>query len=245
MSSVVVALIVDARSEFYRVLTRWPFRSLSADTLLVRPEGDDVVYLTDPSSADRHPGPLRRLPLAQNHLAAAQVVHGASGAFESQDSAGTPVLAAGSAVPGTPWWLIVKQPLDMVYEPFWRQVRAGLGVRAPAHRHDVVRSDHDDASAGTSRAPGTSGRGQGARGRRRAAALRDARVARPLRRPRRAWTDSGVERAGGADIRVDTCGSDWPALHDTVARAAVRRRGTTTRSSSAAPGCRMRALAAT
>ncbi|MBS1819948.1 MAG: PAS domain S-box protein [Acidobacteria bacterium] len=119
---VVVALVVDARRDLYPMLRTWPFRVQSVETILARRDNDRIVYLTDPALSGDQRG-LYQVPLQGSSLALAGGLQGANGPFSGLDYAGARVLAAGGPVQGTPWFLMVKQHLDEVDEPFWITVR--------------------------------------------------------------------------------------------------------------------------
>jgi PAS domain S-box-containing protein len=136
----VLVLLVDPARYLYPSIRRWLTPSPTAETLLVRREGDEVVFLNE--LRHRSGTALEfRLPIQiGSTLPAAQAVLGREGVVEGLDYQGVPVLAAIRAVPGTPWFLVGKVAQDEIFAPLRRQawniaatmaaliLAAGLGV---------------------------------------------------------------------------------------------------------------------
>ncbi len=118
-----VVLLVDASEFLFPLLQSWPTPSDSAETLIVRRDGDDVLALNDlrhqPNTALTF-----RLPLTQTELPAVQAALGARGFVEGRDYRGVEVLAVVQAIPDSPWFMIAKvDKAEIMAE--W-QVRARL-----------------------------------------------------------------------------------------------------------------------
>ncbi len=103
----VVYFRIDPRQRLYPLLRAWPTPSETAEALLVRQEGDEVVFL---SELDKEPGAALkfRLPVDRPDLPAALAARGWEGVVEGKDYHGDPVLAVVRAVPDSPWLLVVK-----------------------------------------------------------------------------------------------------------------------------------------
>jgi len=103
----VVVLRIDPVNALYPFVSRWPTPSKTAETLLVRREGADALYLSDPRF--RPGGALRlRMPLSRTDVPTVQAVLGATGAVEGVDYRGEPVIAAIRAVEGSPWFVVAR-----------------------------------------------------------------------------------------------------------------------------------------
>jgi signal transduction histidine kinase len=101
-----VAMRMDADEFLYPLLRRWPTVFPSAEALLVRREGEEVVYLSP--LRHRRAAPLSlRVPAASRDLAAAAVL-GRDGPEEGIDYRGVRVLAVAKSVPGTGWRVLTK-----------------------------------------------------------------------------------------------------------------------------------------
>ena len=102
-----VVMQSDARQFLYPLIRIWPEASRSAETLLVRREGDQVLFLNDlrhrPDSALEF-----RIPLSRLDSPAVLAVMGREGVVEGMDYRGIEVLAALKSVPDSPWFLVVK-----------------------------------------------------------------------------------------------------------------------------------------
>ncbi|HMN59084.1 MAG TPA: PAS domain S-box protein [Anaerolinea sp.] len=107
LAPVVLILRVDPNQYLYPLVQTWPTPSQSAETLLVRKDGNDVLYL----NTLRH-DPTRvltiRIPLTRLDLPAVQAILGKTGGFEGVDYRGERVLSELSAIPGTAWFMVAK-----------------------------------------------------------------------------------------------------------------------------------------
>ncbi len=118
-----VALLRSMAGDFlFPFIRSWPTHSPSAETLLVRQDGDHVLFLN--ALRHRKDGPLSlRLPLDSPDLPAAMAVRGPSPAtLEGRDYRGVPVLAVSHPVPGTDWVLVAKLDRDEVFNPLYTLV---------------------------------------------------------------------------------------------------------------------------
>jgi hypothetical protein len=103
----VLVLWLDPDDYLYPLIQSWPTPSRTAETLLIRRDGDSVVYLNEL----RHTkGTALRLSflLKQESLPAARAVLGTETTLEGTDYRGVPVLAVTRKVPDSPWALVAK-----------------------------------------------------------------------------------------------------------------------------------------
>jgi len=91
----------------------------TAETFLIRHEGDDVVFLT-PLRHDP-PLPLRLPRTTPDLVGAAATAPDAPASVRGRDYAGTPVLAAARRVPGTDWFALAKLDRSAIAWPARRQ----------------------------------------------------------------------------------------------------------------------------
>lgn len=106
---------IDPRHFLYEFIQTWPFASRTAETLLVRREGNEVVF----PNALRHRKDTAipfRLPLDTMDLPAAMALHGVTGVVEGLDYRRVPVLAVIRPIPHTQWFLIAKIDRDEIFE---------------------------------------------------------------------------------------------------------------------------------
>jgi PAS domain S-box-containing protein len=118
-------LKLDADHFLFPLLQTWPTSSQTAETLLVRQEGDEVLYLNELRHLRGTALSLRK-PMASTNLVAARVLRGETQAVEGTDYRGIPVVAAGSRVPETSWALIAKIDQEEVFVPVRRQTRMSI-----------------------------------------------------------------------------------------------------------------------
>lgn len=144
-------LRIDPYSFLYPLVQSWPTPSRTAETLLVRQEGEDVLFLNELRHRPESALNLRR-PLARDaSLAAAQAIMGREGITERPDYRDVPTLAAMRRVAGTPWYMVAKMDCEEIYAPlrersrmtmlllFVLTVAAALGIRLRERRRDARR----------------------------------------------------------------------------------------------------------
>ncbi len=118
----VVVLSIDPEVDLYPYLRRWPTSSATAETLLVRREGEYVLFLN----------PLRfrpdaalhlRIPLQNTDVLAVKAVLGQRGVLEGLDYRGRPVIGAAQAIPNSPWILVARMDTAEAYSPLRQRLR--------------------------------------------------------------------------------------------------------------------------
>jgi two-component system, cell cycle sensor histidine kinase and response regulator CckA len=111
---------IDPEEYVYPSLQRWPAPSATAETLLVRRDGEQIVFLTPLRKRPNLTSNLR-VPVSQSAVAGVRAVVGEEGTIEAQDYTGAMVFAAVQAVPGTTWRLVAKVDAEEVLAPLrWR-----------------------------------------------------------------------------------------------------------------------------
>ena len=96
------------------LIQSWPTPSPSAETLLVRRDGDDVLFLNE--LRHRRDAALKlRVPLTQTDVPAVMAVLGREGLVEGVDYRGVPVVSVILRVPDSPWFMVAKVDADEVY----------------------------------------------------------------------------------------------------------------------------------
>ena len=118
-------LIMDPNTFLYPLIQTWPVLSRTAETLLIRREGDDALYINELRHRKDTALSLR-FPLSQKELPAAMAVLGKRGLTEGIDYRGKSVFASVDAIPGSPWFIVTKVDKDEVYEPLRGNARLVL-----------------------------------------------------------------------------------------------------------------------
>jgi len=130
-ASPVAALILTANPEhqLWPELNRWFDRISTAEAVLVRRDGDDIVFL---NSLRLTPGAPGRLAVADRPLVpAVRASNGESGEVNGPDYRGVPVLAGMRQIPGTSWSLVIKidqQEIDTAIRGESVQIALAVGA---------------------------------------------------------------------------------------------------------------------
>jgi PAS domain S-box-containing protein len=120
-------LKIDPYQYLYPFIQSWPTPSRSAETLLVRREGDEVVFLNE--LRHRQDTALSfRVPLDQHDLPAARAALGEEGVVEGIDYRGVPVLAALRQISSSPWSIVAKVDQKEIYAPIRSRGRYTLAL---------------------------------------------------------------------------------------------------------------------
>ena len=113
------------------LIQSWPVESRSGESVLVRRDGTDALFLNE--LRFRQQTTLRmRVPLSANRddpaWPATAAVQGDTGVWEARDYRGQPVLAYTLSVPTTTWGMVVKMDLDEVLAPVRNLRTSSIGV---------------------------------------------------------------------------------------------------------------------
>jgi PAS domain S-box-containing protein len=112
----VLVLHIDPETYLYPYINHWPIPSDTAETLLVRRDGGDVLFLNQ-VRFEQDAALNLRIPLNRNDVPAVQAVSGKTGLVEGVDYRGELVLADMRPVPDSPWFMISKVDVAEVYAP--------------------------------------------------------------------------------------------------------------------------------
>ena len=113
-------LDIDLNRLLYPLIQSWPVPSRTAETLLVRRDGDEVVFLNELRHRKGTALSLR-LPICNESLLCARAALGSEGVTEGFDYRNEPVLAATRRISGTPWFIVAKTDQVEVYAPIREQ----------------------------------------------------------------------------------------------------------------------------
>jgi two-component system cell cycle sensor histidine kinase/response regulator CckA len=103
-----VILVIEAKNFLYPLIQAWPTQSRTAESILVRQDGDSVLFLNELRHAAN--AALRlHLPVTQTMLPAVMALRGETGIQQGVDYRGIKVLSAYTPIPGTPWFLVAKE----------------------------------------------------------------------------------------------------------------------------------------
>jgi PAS domain S-box-containing protein len=109
-------LRIDPDKYLYPFILRWPVPSQTAETLLVRREGNDALFLNE-LKFRTNAALNMRISLTSNDMPAVKAVLGQQGIVDGRDYRGAPVLAALRAIPDSPWFLVARIDIAEVFAP--------------------------------------------------------------------------------------------------------------------------------
>ncbi len=110
----VIILRIDPQEFLYPMIQSWPVPSKTSETLIVRRDGDKVLYLNEL----RHKAGAAlsfSMPISEENIPAAMAVMGQEGIIEGYDYRGIRVLASVKKIPDSPWYIIAKTDTDEIF----------------------------------------------------------------------------------------------------------------------------------
>lgn len=117
----VLLIEIDPHKYLYPLIRSWPSPSFSGETLLVRRDGNDALYLNTlrfkPDSALRY-----RVPLTRTEMPAVHAALGREGIFDGIDYRGVHVNTAIRTIPDSPWAIITKIDTQEMLEPVSKRI---------------------------------------------------------------------------------------------------------------------------
>jgi PAS domain S-box-containing protein len=116
-----LALRIDPQKILYPLIQSWPTPSKSAESLLIRKDGSDVVYLNELRHL-KNTELLLRKPVTTPKLPAAMAIMGVTGTIDGYDYRGVHVVAAMRKIPGTPWYMVAKIDREEILSALKRQM---------------------------------------------------------------------------------------------------------------------------
>ncbi len=123
----VLALRIDPESYLYPFIRQWPTSSLTAEAMLIRRDGDDVLCLND-LRCEGNAALTLRFPIGSNkELTAVKAILGQVGIVEGKSHRGEPEIAAVRVVPDSPWLLIAGMDVSELYAPIQGRLFMILG----------------------------------------------------------------------------------------------------------------------
>jgi len=118
----IILLRVDPYEFLYPLIQSWPTPSKSAETVLLRREGDEVLFLNE-LRHQKNTALNLRFPISEPQLPSAMSMRGITGVVESVDYRGVPVLAVAKNITDSPWFLVAKVDKEEIYAPIQKLVQ--------------------------------------------------------------------------------------------------------------------------
>jgi PAS domain S-box-containing protein len=113
---------LDPSKYLYPIVHTWQGKSRTAETLLVRREGNEVVYLNELRHKKNTALKLRFKLSDTPNLPATKAVLGLEGIFEGRDYRGIKVVSAIRKVYGTSWSMVAKIDKKELYLPLRKRI---------------------------------------------------------------------------------------------------------------------------
>lgn len=118
----ILALRIAPEQYLYPLINEWPTPSKTAETLLVRRDGNETVFLNELRFQKNTALDLKRL-LTEFNLPAARAALGKKEIMDGVDYRGERVIAYVCPIPDSPWFLVTRMDSSEVYAPitekFW------------------------------------------------------------------------------------------------------------------------------
>jgi PAS domain S-box-containing protein len=111
-----LVLRIDPEKYIYPFINLWPTLSTTAETLIVRRDGDNALFLNELRFQKNTALNLRE-SLDKKALPAAQAILGRTGVMEGIDYRNVPVLADVRAISGSPWFMVARMDISEIYGP--------------------------------------------------------------------------------------------------------------------------------
>ena len=109
-----LALRIDPEEILYPLVKTWPVPSKTAEALIVRQEGENVLYLNELRFKKNSELVLLK-SVSEEKLPAAMAIRGIEGTIDGIDYRGASVISAMKKVPGSQWYLIAKVDHNEVF----------------------------------------------------------------------------------------------------------------------------------
>ncbi len=104
---------IDPHDFLFPMIQTWPTKSPTAETLILRKEGDSIVFINELRHTNA-PALSLRFPMTDLARPAVQAALGREGVFEGTDYRGHAVLSVLRSVPDSPWFLIAKVDMEEI-----------------------------------------------------------------------------------------------------------------------------------
>jgi len=123
----VISIDINPMIHLYPLLRSWPTPSRTGENLLVKHDGNSVLYLNELRFRDNAALTLR-MPLTDRKMPAVQAALGEEGIFEGEDYRGVDVIAAVRVVPDSPWAIVSKLDTAEILEPVSKRIWYVVGT---------------------------------------------------------------------------------------------------------------------
>jgi len=123
----VVVMNIDPDKYLYPLIQLWPTPSTTAETLIVRRDGNDSLFLNE-LRFQKDTALKLRIPLDKKDIAAVKAVMGQEGIVRGRDYRGQEVIADIRHIPDSPWYMVARMDASEVYAPLAQMLWAITGL---------------------------------------------------------------------------------------------------------------------
>jgi signal transduction histidine kinase len=116
-----IIMVIDPYDILFPLVQSWPVPSRSSETLIVRAEGDSLIYLNELRHR-RNTAMKYKFTMKNSDLPAVRAVQGHEGVFEGTDYRGIPVISYLLPIPGSQWFMVAKVDKNEIYLPLREQI---------------------------------------------------------------------------------------------------------------------------
>jgi PAS domain S-box-containing protein len=113
----VLVLEMNPEQYLYPMIQSWPKSTKTAESLILRQVGNEVLFLNDLRHI-QNAGLNLQIPLENENVPAVMAVKGIRGIVKGDDYRSVPVVASITDINGTPWFIVAKIDQDEIYTPF-------------------------------------------------------------------------------------------------------------------------------
>lgn len=113
-----IILRIDPEISLFPTIRLWPSPGKTAETLMIRRDGDSVTYLTNLNKSTNRP--IKR-SIHERSLPAVMAAEGKEGIFEGHDYNNVPVLSFLRKIPNSPWFIVAKISRQEALSVLYRQ----------------------------------------------------------------------------------------------------------------------------
>ena len=111
-----IIMSLDPGKILYPVVKSWPIQSRTSEILLLKREGDSIVYLNELRHLQGRPLSVKR-SVSDNNLLGVRAIRGFTGVVEGVDYRNIKVLGALKKIAGSGWYMVAKVDMKEIKRP--------------------------------------------------------------------------------------------------------------------------------
>ena len=127
----IIELRIDPKKYLFPILSNWPIPSETSETVILRRDGNEAVYLNE-LRFQKNSALNLRVPLQDTSFPAARAVLGDEGHMEGMGYRGKTVVAHVHKVPNSTWYLVAQTDKSEIYAPLrkdtWLTMMFSFGI---------------------------------------------------------------------------------------------------------------------